>query len=148
MVADTPSQNTTLQSALGRLDALQSQDLKNERVQGDVGLDASVNRLNNKLSRMIAANGEHGTNSNSNLPPGYAPNYQGIYVRTPITGVQTRLFDYIDALTDATRVDTVDIDKDGDLDYIFTLDNILYVKYSHFKTPNKANSSSSRVIQL
>ncbi len=53
-----------------------------------------------------------------------------------------QLFDYITPLTDDTRVDTIDIDKDGDKDYIYILDGILYVKYSWQKLPNKINDTT------
>jgi hypothetical protein len=53
------------------------------------------------------------------------------------SGVQTRLFDYLDALTGDEKVDTVDIDKDGDKDYLFLMDGVIYVKYNHTHTPTK-----------
>lgn len=70
------------------------------------------------------------------IPEGYSPNYHGIYIHTP-SGVQTQLFDYITPLTDDTRVDTLDIDGDGDKDYIYLLDGNLYVKYSWLHRPSK-----------
>ena len=58
------------------------------------------------------------------LADGYAPKYQGIYVLTS-GGTQTRLFDYIDPVRKDTRIDTLDIDRDGDVDYIYVLDGVL-----------------------
>ncbi len=60
-----------------------------------------------------------------------------MYIHTPITHKQTQLFDYIAPLRDDTRVDTLDIDGDGDTDYIYILDGTLYVKYSWLNVPNK-----------
>jgi hypothetical protein len=55
------------------------------------------------------------------------------------------LFDYIAPITNTTRVDSVDIDQDGDMDYIYLLDGILYVKYSWIKTPNKIIDNSIKI---
>lgn len=60
---------------------------------------------------------------------GYAPAFDGVFILTP-SGVQTRLFDYTDALSPEERLDTVDIDKDGDKDYMFRLDGALFIKYT------------------
>jgi hypothetical protein len=81
------------------------------------------------------------------MASGYSPNYQGIYIRTP-SGVQTRLFDYIAPVTEQTRVDTVDIDRDGDLDYIYILDGALYVKYNWTKGPNKIVDTTTKISSI
>jgi hypothetical protein len=47
------------------------------------------------------------------------------------------LFDYIAPITPQTRVDTLDIDRDGDLDSLYILDDTLYIKYNHTSTMNK-----------
>ncbi len=78
--------------------------------------------------------------NSSNSTSLYSPNFQGIYILTP-SGEQTRLFDYIDPLTGDETVQSVDIDKDGDSDYIFILDGTLYVKSSHTKEPQKNKDS-------
>ena len=49
---------------------------------------------------------------------------------------------------DDTRVDTIDIDMDGDLDYIYILDGVLYVKYSWQKLPNKIYDTSSKISEV
>ena len=85
---------------------------------------------------MIAATTAGAPAASSPLADGYAPRYQGIYVMTP-SGTQTRLFDYIAPVIDTTRVDSLDIDGDGDTDYIYILDGNLYVKYGWSNTPNK-----------
>jgi hypothetical protein len=71
----------------------------------------------------------------------YSPNFQGIYILTP-SGEQTRLFDYIDPLLWEEHVETIDIDKDGDNDYVFILDGTLYIKSSHANTPQKNNDAT------
>lgn len=40
---------------------------------------------------------------------------------------------------------TIDIDRDGDLDYIYLLDGILYVKYSWSKIPNKIIDTTTKI---
>ena len=67
----------------------------------------------------------------SDLASGYNPLYTGIYIQTPLSKTQIRLFDYVDLVTKKDSVDVVDIDRDGDLDYIYMLGGSLYVKYSH-----------------
>lgn len=85
--------------------------------------------------------------SSSQLASGYAPVFQWIYVMTP-WGVQTRLFDYIEPVTWDERVNTIDIDKDGDKDYLFLLDGSIFVKYNHTHTPNLIQEDSVEVQDL
>ena len=97
---------------------------------------------------MLADVGSVTTNSSSDtLARGYSPNYQGIYIRTP-SGIQTRLFDYIAPLTSSTRVDTVDIDRDGDKDYIYIIDGVLYAKYSHINEPNRIVDTTTKISDI
>lgn len=80
---------------------------------------------------MIAAT-DYGTSplSTEGSAPGYTPNYQGIYILSPVSKKQTRLFDYIDLLRPEDSAEVVDIDQDGDDDYIYLLDGVVYVKYA------------------
>ncbi len=52
------------------------------------------------MSRIADASDSNSVSSvsSTSIPSGYAPNLQGIYILTP-SGIQTRLFDYIDPLT-------------------------------------------------
>ncbi|MBP9779728.1 hypothetical protein KBD33_03855 [Candidatus Gracilibacteria bacterium] len=68
------------------------------------------------------------------IPDGYAPIYEGVFVLTP-SGIQTRLFDATEGLSSSERIEVVDIDKDGDKDYIFRLDGAIYIKYSTLYNP-------------
>ncbi len=45
-------------------------------------------------------------------------------------------------------MDAVDIDQDGDMDYLYLLDGILYVKYSWIKTPNKIIDNSVKISDI
>jgi hypothetical protein len=47
-----------------------------------------------------------------------------------------------------TRVDTVDIDQDGDLDYIYLLDGTLYIKYNWTNTPNKIIDTVTKISSI
>lgn len=67
----------------------------------------------------------------------YLPNFKGMYVLTEIQNIQTKLFDYTEPVTKKDRVDVIDIDKDGDKDYIFILGDKLYVKNTHLQSPEK-----------
>lgn len=109
-------------------------------------LDTASRSLQGKLARVIAAT-TGGSVGSADVAEGYSPNYQGIYIRTP-SGVQTQLFDYTSVLTDTTRVDTIDIDKDGDMDYIYLLDGILYVKYSWQNTPKKILDTTTKISNI
>jgi hypothetical protein len=111
------------------------------------GIRGSIDR---KLSRMIAdttTTSPSASSSPASLASGYSPHYQGIYIRTT-SGVQTRLFDYMDPITPRTRVDTLDIDQDGDLDSIYILDGVLYIKYGWTHTPNKIQDTTVKISDI
>lgn len=50
---------------------------------------------------------------------------------------QTKLFDYTALVDKSTNVSVLDIDNDGDKDYVFVLGGILYVKKNHTNAPEK-----------
>jgi hypothetical protein len=105
--------------------------------------------LDRKLSRMMAdvAPAASPSSSPASLASGYSPHYQGVYIRTT-RGVQTRLFDYTDPLTPSTRIDTLDIDQDGDLDRIYLLGGVLYIKYGWAQTPNKIQDTTVKISDI
>jgi hypothetical protein len=69
------------------------------------------------------------------LTAGYSPRLEGIYILSPETQTQTRLFDYIDGVGEEDRVEAYDIDRDEDKDYLFLLEGALYIKYTTTKNP-------------
>lgn len=83
-----------------------------------------------------------------NTAAGYNPKYEGIYILTPISKKQTRLFDYTDLVSPDDTVQITDIDGDRDDDYIFLLSGKLYIKYSHQKDPERSNDTTSKVETL
>ncbi len=96
---------------------------------------------------MIAATTSSFSSATEPVTSGYTPNYQGIYVRTP-SGIQTRLFDYTSPVTPDTHIESIDIDQDGDTDYMYVLDGILYVKYSWLNTPNKIIDNTKKISDI
>lgn len=42
----------------------------------------------------------------------------------------------------------MDIDKDGDLDYLFLLDGIVYVKYSWLHVPQKIQDTTQKISSI
>lgn len=64
------------------------------------------------------------------------------------SGIQTRLFDYMDELTGQEKVQVVDIDKDGDMDYLYLMDGVVYIKYTHTNAPVKIQDTTVRVETL
>lgn len=85
----------------------------------------------------IASDGEKFTSPAVANATGYLPQFKGMYVLTEIHNTQTKLFDYTELINKEDRVDTLDIDNDGDKDYIFVLGGILYVKNTYLKNPEK-----------
>ena len=81
------------------------------------------------------------------LASGYSPKFEGIYILTP-SGVQTRLFDYVEPLQGDETVNTVDIDRDGDSDYLYLMDGILYLKSSHAKEPSRQKDTTLTITDL
>lgn len=58
------------------------------------------------------------------------------------------MFDYIAPVLPSTRVDSLDIDRDGDTDYIYILDGNLYIKYGHSKTANKIVDATMKISNI
>lgn len=111
-------------------------------------LDTDIVRsFHGKMERLADATGIAGSSASSTLASGYAPNLQGIYILTP-NGVQTRLFDYIEPLIGNETTEVIDIDRDGDMDYITLMDGALYVKYSHASAPVKTVDTTLTIADL
>lgn len=70
---------------------------------------------------MMAASGPLPATATPGTAAGYSPLYDGIFVLSPITKIQTRLFDYTDGVSAEDEANRVDIDRDGDDDYIYML---------------------------
>lgn len=85
--------------------------------------------------------------SDSSVAAGYTPKYRGIYILTP-SGIQTHLLDYVEYLNGSERVEKIDIDKDGDGDYLYTMNGVLYVKYSTLQEPQKVRENEIKVVRL
>jgi hypothetical protein len=68
--------------------------------------------------------------------------YEGIYILDK-NNKQVRLFDYIDGVDAKVDLVYADIDKDGDKDIIYRMDNSLYLKQNFEATPNVSHISDS-----
>ncbi len=68
--------------------------------------------------------------------------YEGIYILDK-NNKQVRLFDYIDQVDGNEELIYSDVDKDGDDDIIYRMDNSLYLKENFVKDANKSHSSDS-----
>ncbi len=102
-----------------------------EESKGKVALTSSLHWLLARLDRLALGSlgGTTSLSSAMNIPNGYMPNYQGIYILTPSWN-QTRLFDYNEDVDSELPIEAIDIDKDSDKDYLFVQDGALYIKYS------------------
>lgn len=58
---------------------------------------------------------------------------RGLYVTNGTTS--HRLIDYTDKLDGENRIHTVDDDRDGDLDVYYSIENVIYRKENHTKSP-------------
>jgi hypothetical protein len=85
----------------------------------------SLRDVADDLSRRVARLTANSTTSSAgdaiDTAVGYTPNFQGIYILTE-KGTQTRLFDYTETLQKTDVSTKVDIDRDGDMDYLYILD--------------------------
>lgn len=112
----------------------------------DRSLERSALALS-KSVRQLADTTSSSSSSVSSIASGYSPQYRGIYILTP-SGVQTHLMDYVEYLNGSEQVDRTDIDKDGDSDYIYTMNGVIYIKYSTLKEPTKVIDRSITVQTL
>lgn len=67
----------------------------------------------------------------------YLPRFDGMYVLTETQNHQTKLFDYVEPIRKKDRVDVVDMDRDGDRDFVYLLGGVLYVKSTYLGTNAK-----------
>lgn len=101
-------------------------------------LDARAKRIAQFTNREINSDGTTTELITSNpYTTGYLPKFEGMYILTETQNIQTKLFDYTELIADNDRVDVVDIDNDGDKDYIFVLGGTLYVKNTYLTNPTK-----------
>ena len=116
-VSDTPSIS---ESALNRFTRYQNNRLAQSDVANSNDLIDKMTSIGNRMNRLIAAASGPAAPS-SGVASGYSPSFDGIYILTPDTKTQTRLFDYTTLLQGDEKADVVDIDGDGDKDYIYIL---------------------------
>ena len=112
--------------------------------------DPQIESIRGQLGRMIALDPTPSAQPVWVGPTAawYSPKYEGIFILTPVTKTQTRLFDYTDLLAREDTADVVDIDRDGDQDYIFLLGWALYVKYSHLYDPARSTDPTLTISAL
>jgi hypothetical protein len=135
--------------ALMRYDTWQSrsQDSLTEKLQWPVREERKIHSLQGQIRRLVAVEGSLESSSSSSTAPWYSPVYEGIFILTPDSKTQTRLFDYTDLLSQEDPPPSViDIDKDGDSDYIFLMGWSIYVKYSHTSEPDRPIDDTSPAI--
>lgn len=93
-VSDTPNIS---ESALTRFTKYQNTRLTSSVEVRPDPLEQSLTSIQKRMNRLIAA-----TSSSSNASPptaaGYSPSFDGIYILTPVSKTQTRLFDYTSIL--------------------------------------------------
>lgn len=86
------------------------------------------------------------SDSSSALDPTYQ--YEGIYILDK-NEKQIRLFDYVDGVDGTEELVYLDMDKDGDDDILYRMDNSLYLKKNYDKTPAPIYiSDSPRVLSF
>lgn len=96
-----------------------------------------ANALIKRVGRMAALSADTTVSgTESTLTSGYTPNLSGIYIVTS-RGTQTRLFDYTESLQKTDDSTKIDIDKDGDMDYLFVMDGALFLKRTTLADPVK-----------
>ncbi len=103
--------------------------------------------LSRRASRLVANSDPVSAQSGIDTAAGYTPNFQGIYIVTE-KGTQTRLFDYTQTLQKTDVSTKVDIDRDGDMDYLYILDGALFLKRTSTKEPTHTVDRTIRVIDV
>lgn len=99
-----------------------------------------------QLSSSTQAVPEHQLSTNS--PASYLPNFRGMYVLTETQHIQTKLFDYTELIDKKDRVDVVDVDNDGDKDYVYLLGGNLYVKNTYLQNPVKIQDNTIKSVNI
>lgn len=116
--------STQSDTALTRYHDFQKSGLHMKKVStSDRAFQNTLHSLDRQVDRLMAASTLSPSDLVDQTPiaEGYTPNYEGIYILTPISGVQTRLFDYLDELDPTDTAEVIDIDADGDEDYIYMM---------------------------
>jgi hypothetical protein len=144
-VSDSPDIAT---EALEKYDSWQIRTQKSvvQWANSPTPIDRKLASIQGQIGRMIAASGPLPATATPGTAAWYSPNYEWIFILTPISKTQTRLFDYVDGVSSEDEVSVLDIDKDGDTDYIFMISGGLYVKYSHLQTPARPVDTSAPTI--
>ncbi len=99
-------------------------------------LQNRVKRIAQLTTQDDASTSSHNITS-SPTTSAYMPKFEGMYVLTERSHTQTKLFSYTELIRSEDRVDVLDIDNDGDKDYVFLLGDKLYVKNTHLFEPVK-----------
>lgn len=113
-------------------------------------VDVEVSALSKRMKRLAANFGNDATATaevEASLATGYSPNFRGIYIVTA-WGTQTRLFDYTETLQEDNPSTRVDIDKDGDQDYLFLLEGTLFLKRTSTYSPTKIVDTERIVTEI
>jgi hypothetical protein len=110
-------------------------------------LDDVAHDLSRRVSRLAANSATPSAGDVIDTAAGYTPNFQGIYILTE-KGTQTRLFDYTQTLQKTDVSTKVDIDRDGDMDYLYILDGALFLKRTSTKEPTHTVDRTIRVIDV
>lgn len=107
-------------------------------------------RLAQLTQTTFNAGGAQFTTPSISYSNGYMPRFEGMYVLTESkdTPIQTKLFDYVEPIQKNDRVDAVDMDNDGDKEYIFVLGGTLYIKKTYLQNPPKIIDNAIKVQEL
>ncbi|MBP9812037.1 hypothetical protein KBC86_01535, partial [Candidatus Gracilibacteria bacterium] len=94
----------------------------------------------NSLSSSVASSTQQPTAMVADNASSYK--YEGIYILDK-NNKQVRLFDYTDGVDGKEELVYIDVDKDGDDDIMYRMDNSLYFKENFLKDPTFNHSSLS-----
>jgi hypothetical protein len=112
-----------------------------------LSMNITGNKLSKRMKQVADIVSPMVSDATSSPTSWYSPNFHGIYILTK-RGEQTQLFDYSQNLTGDEKVEAIDIDKDGDMDYLYLLDGILYVKYTITQNPKKIIDTTINLIRI